>query len=66
MARIVEVYKGQKIRRSGKLFFRVYYADGKQSQRVLSLKAARVLIDSRDRKMTPEEWKTVYQEILEG
>ena len=66
MTRIVEVYKGQKIRQSGKLFFRVYYTDGTVSQRVMSLKAARVLIDSRNRKMTTEEWKTVYGEILEG
>lgn len=66
MTRIIEVYKGQKIRQSGKRWLRVYYTDGRQSQRVMSLKAARVLVDSRNRKVTPGEWKSIYGEILEG
>lgn len=55
-------FNGYQIRKSGKIFFRIYSSNGEPTvwQRVRSIEAAQALILSQGRTMTRREWSLVH------
>ena len=63
----MEIYREHKIRKSGKMFFKVQAPDGHYfGSRVVSVAAAKATIDAtiENRPYTREEYKIVYPELF--